>query len=129
MIVGFGSSVTCVLFQLRIILCIVKQRATTGITRLMKWLGSSIVCYKRSSKDLHFLLWSSGRIMCCQITPNFLFLLMESFWPGRGRWELPTRLGAHSGNESSGETPVGFWRNSRPLYCRLWLPVRRLDKD
>ena len=53
--IGFGSSKTCVLFQLRIILSIVRQRVTTGITRLVNWLGSSTVCYRRSSKGLHCL--------------------------------------------------------------------------
>ena len=74
--VVFGSSMTCVLFQLQIILSIVKQQVTTGITRLVNWLGSSTVCCRRSSKDLNCLLWSSGMTMCCQITPNFLQLLM-----------------------------------------------------
>ena len=128
-IVGFGSSVTCVLFQLRISLCIVKQRATTVITRLVNWLGSSIVCYRRSSKDFHCLLWSSGMIMCCQITPNSLLLLMENFWPGHGCWQLSTRLEARIWSESSNEMPGDFGRSSRPLYCRLWLPVRRLNWD
>ena len=82
--VGFGSSVTCVLFQLQIILSIVKQQVTTGITRLVNWLGSSTVCCRRSSKDLHCLFWSSGMTMCCQITPNFLQLLMGSFCPAHG---------------------------------------------
>ena len=128
-IVGFGSSMTCVLFQLRISLFIVKQWAITGVTRLVNWLDSSTVCYRRLSKDLHCLLWSSGMFMYCQITPNFLLLLMENFWPGHGCWQLSTRLGARIWSESSSEMPVGFWRNSRPLYCRLWLPVQRLDRD
>ena len=51
-IVGFGSSMTCVLFQVRIILSIFKQRATTGIPRLVNWLDSSTVCYRISSKDV-----------------------------------------------------------------------------
>ena len=127
-IVGFGSSMTCVLFQLQIILSIVKQRATTGITRLVNWLDSSSVCYRRSSKDLHCLLWSNGMTMCCQITPNFLQLLMESFWPGHGCWQLLTRLEVHIWSGNSNETAVDFWRSSRPLCCRLWLPVRRLDR-
>ena len=83
-IVGFGSSMICVLFQLEIILSIVKQRVTTVITRLVNWLDSSTVCYRRLSKDLHCLLWSNGMTLCCQITPNFLQMLMESFWPGHG---------------------------------------------
>ena len=75
-IIGFGSSMTCFLFQLQIILSIVRQRATTGITRLVNCLGSSTLCYRRSSKDLRCLLWSSGMTVCCQITPNLLQLLM-----------------------------------------------------
>ena len=90
--VVFGSSMSCVLIQLRIILSIVKQRATTGITLLVNWLDSSTVCYRRSSKDLRCLLWSSGMTMCCQITPNFLQLLMGSFWPRQECWHLSTRL-------------------------------------
>ena len=121
-IVGFGSSMTCVLFQLQIFLSIVKQRATTGITYLVNWLDSSTVCYRRSNKGLHCLLWSNGMTMCCQIIPNFLQLLMESFWPGHGCWQLSTRLGVHIWSENSNETPVSFWRSSRPLCCRLWLP-------
>ena len=93
--IGFGSSMTCFLFQLQIILSIVRQRATTGITRLVNWLGSSNVCYGRSSKGLHCLLWSSGMIMCNQITPNFLQVLMGSFWPGHECWQLSTRLGGN----------------------------------
>ena len=91
--IGFGSSTTCVLFQLQIILSIVKQQATTGITRLVNWLGSSTVCYRRSRKGLHCLSWSSGMTMCSQITPNLLQLLMGSFWPGHGCWQLSNRLG------------------------------------
>ena len=94
-IVGFGSSMRCVLFQLQIILSIVKQQLTTGITRLVNWLDSSTVCYRRSSKDPHSLLWSSGMTMCCQITPNSLQSLMGSFWPGHGCWQLSTRLRVH----------------------------------
>ena len=93
--IGFGSSMTCFLFQLQIFLSIVRQRATTGITRLVNWLSSSTVCYRRSSKDLRCLLWSSGMTMCCQITPNLLQLLMRSFWPGHECWQLSTRLGVH----------------------------------
>ena len=93
--VGLGSSMTRVLFQLQTILSIVKQRATTGITRLVNWLDSSSVCYRRSSKGLHCLLWSNGMTMCCQITPKFPQLLMESFWPGHGCWQLSTRLIIH----------------------------------
>ena len=37
----FGSSLTCVLFQLQIFLSAVKQQASTGITSLVNWLGSS----------------------------------------------------------------------------------------
>ena len=59
----FGSSLTCVLFQLQIIFSLVKQQATTGITSLVNWLRSSTVCCRRSSKDLHCLLWSSGMTM------------------------------------------------------------------
>ena len=117
------------LFQLQIILSTVKQWATTGITCSVNWLGSSIVCYRRSSKGFHCLLWSSGMIMCCQITPSFLLSLLESFWPGHGCWQLSTRLGAHIWSESFSGTPVGFWRISQLLCCRLWLPVRRLGRD
>ena len=104
----FGSSMTCFLFQLQIILSIVSQRATTGITRLVNWLGSSTVCYRRSNKDLHCLLWRSGMMMCCQITPNFLQLLMGSLWPGHECWQLSTRLGFHIRNENFNVMPVGF---------------------
>ena len=78
-------------------LSIVRQRATTGITRLVNWLGSSTVCYRRTSKDLRclLLLWSSGMTMSCQITPNLLQLLMGSFWPGHECWQFSTRLGVH----------------------------------
>ena len=107
-IVGFGSSMTCVLFQLQLILSIVKQQVTRGITRLVNWLDSSTVCYRRSSKDLHCLLWSNGMTMCCQITPNFFQLLMESFWPRRPCWQLSTRLGVHIWSGNSNETPVDF---------------------
>ena len=93
MMVVFGSSMTCVLFQLRIFLSTVKQQVTTGITRLVNWLGSSFVCYRRSSKGLRCLLWSNGMTMCCQITPNLFQLLMGSFWLGHGCWQLSTRLG------------------------------------
>ena len=106
--VGFGSSMTCVPFQLQIILSIVKQQVITGITRLVNWLGSTTVCCRRSSKDLHCLLWSSGMTMCCQKTPNFLQLLMASFWPGHGCWQLSTRLGFHICSENSNATPVDF---------------------
>ena len=91
--VVFGPSMTCVLSQLRIILSTVKQQATTGITRLVNWLGSSTNCYRRSSKGLRCLLWSNGMTMCCQITPNLLQLLMGSFWPRHRYWQLSTRLG------------------------------------
>ena len=48
---------TCVLFQLELILSIVKQRATTGITLLVNWLDSYTVCYRMSSKgsSLHLV--------------------------------------------------------------------------
>ena len=110
----FGSSLTCVLFQLQIILSIVKQQATTGITRLVKWLDSSTVCYRRSSKGLHCLLWSSGMTMCCQITPNFLQLLMGNFWPGLGCWQLSTRLGVPTWSGKFNVMPVDFWKSLLP---------------
>ena len=116
------------MFSVSVATNFVKQRATANITRLMNWLDSSTVCYRRSSKDLHCLLWSNGMTMCCQITPKFLQLLMESFWPEHGCWQLSTRLGVHNWGRNSSETPVDFWRSSRPLCCRLWLPVPRLDR-
>ena len=91
--VVFGPSMTCVLFQLRIILSTVKQQVTTSVTRLVNWLGSPTVCYRRSSKGLRCLLWSNGMTMCCQITSNLLQLLMGSFLPGHECWQLSTRLG------------------------------------
>ena len=106
--VVFGSSMTCVLFQLRINLSTVKQPATTGITRFVNWLDSSTVCYRRSSKGLRCLLWSNGMTMCCQITPSSLQLLMGSFWPGHGCWQLSTRLGVHICSENFNVTPVDF---------------------
>ena len=126
--VGFGSSMTCVLFHLQISLSIVKQQVTTGITHLVSWLGSSTACCGRSSKDLHCLLWSSGMTMCCQITPNFLQLLIGSFWPGNGCWKPSTRLGVHICSENSNVTPVDFWKSSRPPCYRLWLAVWEVDR-
>ena len=84
------------LFQLQIISSIVKQQKTTGTTRLVNWLGSSTVCYRRSNIDLLCHLWSSGTNMCCPITPTLLQFLMGSFWPGHGCWRLSTRLGVHT---------------------------------
>ena len=46
--------------------------------------------------------------MCCQITPNFLQLLMESFWRGHGCWQLSTSLGVHICSENFNVTPVDF---------------------
>ena len=69
---------------------------TTGNTRLVNWLGSSTVCYRRSSRDPLCSLWSSGMNMCCPITPSFFQFLMGSFWPGHGCWQLSTRLGVRT---------------------------------
>ena len=50
-----------------------------GYPRLVNWLGSSTLCYRRSSKGLLCLLLSNGMTMCCQFTPNLLQLLMGVF--------------------------------------------------
>ena len=127
------------LFQLQIISSIVKQPMTTGTTRLLNWLDPSTVCYRRSSKDLHCLLWSSGMTMCCQTTPNFLQLLVGSFWPAHRCWQLSKRLGAYIWTENSNVTPVDFWKSSLARWSfgswmgpgqwdrglPVWIPVLR----
>ena len=97
------------LFLLQIISSIVKQQMTTVTTRLVNWRGSSTVCYRRSSRDPLCRLWSSGMNICCPITPSFLQILIGSFWPGHGFWQLSTRLGVHTWSGNSNVMPVDFW--------------------
>ena len=49
---------------------------TTGTTRLVNWLGSCTLCYRRSSRGPLCRLWTSGMNMCCPITPSFLQFLI-----------------------------------------------------
>ena len=49
-----------------------------GTTHLASWLASSNAFCRKSNKELHCLLWSSGTNMCWPITQNFLLLQMES---------------------------------------------------
>ena len=116
------------LFQLQIISSIVKQQMITGTTHLVSWLGSSTVCYRRSSRDPLCRLWSSGMNVCCPITPSFLQFLMGSFWPGHGCWQLSTRLGVRTWSGNFNVMSVDFWKSLLPPCCRLWLPAQSLDR-
>ena len=99
-----------------------------GYHTLVNWLGSSTVCYRRSSRGPLCRLWSSGTNMFCPITPSFLQFLMGSFWPGHRCWQLSTRLGVHTWSGNSNVMPVDFWKSLLPPCCRLWLPAQRLDR-
>ena len=68
--IGFGSTMTYFLFQLQIILSIVRQRATTGITRLVNWLGSST--------GGRFII-NLDRVMICEDEVHSAILCVQDF--------------------------------------------------
>ena len=105
--VGQLDCLWCVfLFQLSTVSFIPRQRAITGTTPLANWLAPFIVFYRRSNKELHCLLWSSGTNTCWRISQIFLLLHMESSCAWRECWQLSKRLGVLIWERSSNETPV-----------------------
>ena len=69
-----------------------RLRMTASTPLLANWLASSTASFRRSSKDLRCILWSSGIIMCKRIIPCCPQLPKKSFFATRmlvaQRWEL-----------------------------------------
>ena len=71
--------VTCVSFPLPTILFTPKQQAIMVTTNLISCLGSPTAFFRRLSKELRCLLWSSGMNMSWQTTQKFPPIADEEF--------------------------------------------------